>query len=448
MIFGIGRVRVACAIHRAAPNATAREQAGETTAPMIAAPVGVAARRAPHFADGHDERFFEQPARVEVGDERGRSLIKGGQEMFLHIGIVAVRIPTVTIGAIVMDGDKTRAGLHEPPRHEAGLPEEMAPVSIAQLGALSPDIERAACLVGSDQRQRAPAVTIERRTRTVVHPPLHAFKLFQQRRTLAHFLERHFGRKPLDLEGEFLVRAIAPVRIVGQIEFVHFGGERIKTAAQPTRVLARATILAALLQSSQPVGQHGIGGKIAVQSTGRILCETFDDAAHRRPVLRRGEKPAAHGHLPAFAGLHVMTAAAVIVEGVGHRADDAVLVGDRGELGQIFGDEQARRARWDGTERPANFLRRLGLQVKCLELTGPAKEEKENDGLGFCVLEMRRRFLRSENFGQRHSEQTRAADLQKLSAADLARTDLQRLTLDCQHDRNLIAFNNTGKPAF
>src|SRR5439155_7280816 len=78
--------------------------------PVIAAVIAIAIaggadaslRTAAEFAEGNDERFVQEAALVEVGDERRKATVEHGGRLVLHAGREAnVNVP----GVIVAIGD-------------------------------------------------------------------------------------------------------------------------------------------------------------------------------------------------------------------------------------------------------------------------------------------------------------------------------------------------------
>ena len=60
-------------------------------------------------------------------------------------------------------------------------------------------------------------------------------------------LHRHSRRETVDSKGQFLVRTVAPVGIIGVVTFLDGSGERVVAVAEPAPVLTGAAILAAIL---------------------------------------------------------------------------------------------------------------------------------------------------------------------------------------------------------
>lgn len=105
------------------------------------------------------------------------------------------------------------------------------------------------------------------------------------------------------------------------------------------------------------------------------------DGPHGGPVAWCGGEATADRNVPAFSGLEIMAAAAVVIEGMRHGANDAVLVGDRGHLRQVFADQEFRGSAGDGLERPANLFRSIRFQVPCFKLAGASEEHQKDDRL-------------------------------------------------------------------
>ena len=145
-------------------------------------------------------------------------------------------------------------------------------------------------------------------------------------------------------------------------------------------MFAGTSVLAFFLKCPKAVGQHHVGWHGACQPP-CLLIMVLHHRPHGGPVAWRGRKAAADGNVPAFPCLKVMTAAAVVIEGMRHGANDAVLVGDRGNLRQVFTDQEFRGSAGDGLERPANLFRSIGFQVPCFKLAGASEEHQKDDRL-------------------------------------------------------------------
>ena len=69
--------------HAAALDTAAAEQQGEAAAPVITPGVLIDLRRTAEFACDNHHRFFQQPAVVQVVEQRGNSEIEFGQQILL-----------------------------------------------------------------------------------------------------------------------------------------------------------------------------------------------------------------------------------------------------------------------------------------------------------------------------------------------------------------------------
>src|SRR5688500_10852695 len=105
-----------------------------------------------------------------------------------------------------------------------------------------------------------------------------------------------------------------------------------------------------------------------------VLAQMLDNGTNARPVARGSIEAAADRDLPRVTGLNVMPAAAMVVVGMCHAADDTELVARRGKLRQGFANEQARRLAGRGLEWPADLRRRLRLQIERLKLARSAEQ--------------------------------------------------------------------------
>src|ERR1051326_3666981 len=144
-IFGSVRIRcrlfgasVRIADDLAAEDAAATHGDGETVAPVIAAGIFVYARRAAELAGHDNEGAFEHAAIGEVAEQRGHGGIERRQEVaFQRSEVVVVRVPVA-----VIDSHAAYAGLDQSSRHEAGLPERVPAVFVAELVGLGVNVER------------------------------------------------------------------------------------------------------------------------------------------------------------------------------------------------------------------------------------------------------------------------------------------------------------------
>ena len=147
------------------------------------------------------------------------------------------------------------------------------------------------------------------------------------------------------------------------------------------------------------------------------MLEVLHHRADRRPVLRSGTESATDGDLPAFARLDVVATAAVVVEIVRHRADDAVAVGDFRQLREVFADPQPRSPAADRAHWPADVGRRVRLHVEGFVLARAAEEEQEDHRLRPWLRASRRR-LGGKHLRQRDSQEPCTTNLQHGATAE------------------------------
>ena len=157
MIFWISALAIGAAVGRSSLNACAGEQCREEGAPVIAAPLCIGFGGPPHFTDGNDQCVVQEASVIEVSQQGSACLIERGKEMLLHIVAVAVRVPAVTVHAIVVHCDESGPCFDESPGHQAGLAEEMPSISVSQLCRFLLKIKCASGFVGGDQCQCTPS---------------------------------------------------------------------------------------------------------------------------------------------------------------------------------------------------------------------------------------------------------------------------------------------------
>ena len=100
------------------------------------------------------------------------------------------------------------------------------------------------------------------------------------------------------------------------------------------------------------------------------------------PIVARGDLVEERTRL-LIAGQNVVRGDEMIVLAMRHRANDGVLVGARGETRQMLGHQQSRRLRRGRLELAAQLRRRVGFEIKRIEMAGRPREEDNDDGLPF-----------------------------------------------------------------
>ena len=116
-------VVVGAAVGEAWLHAAAGEEVGEPMWVVIAAGAAFAGRRASEFAAPPDERVFEHPALLEIGQQRCNRLIDLGGVLRMVRLKVAVLVPLVAVG----DLHEAHAALEQSPRHHALATEVLGP---------------------------------------------------------------------------------------------------------------------------------------------------------------------------------------------------------------------------------------------------------------------------------------------------------------------------------
>ena len=154
---------VAGAVHLAAADAGAGQGEAEHVPPVVAAAELVDLGRAAELADGHDQRFVQQPALVEVFDQRREADVEHRAEHVLQpVGILGVRVPQRVVDGRVArlarpaDVDQPHAGLDQPPRQQHALPPAVLAVALADPLGLVANLKRLAGLRRRSAGRRRP----------------------------------------------------------------------------------------------------------------------------------------------------------------------------------------------------------------------------------------------------------------------------------------------------
>ena len=124
----IGADGVAGAEHLRRPDAGAGQREAEDVAPVVAAADAVDLGRAAELADRHDQRLVQQPALVEVVDQRGEGDVElRAEDVLQPVGVLGVRVPHRVIDRVVarlarpVDVDEPHPGLDQPPGEQDAL---------------------------------------------------------------------------------------------------------------------------------------------------------------------------------------------------------------------------------------------------------------------------------------------------------------------------------------
>lgn len=137
-VFDLAGGGISLAVLVAALDTATREQASERTRVVIATifVLGFDLRRAAKFCRHDDQRVFQNPAFVEVGDECGVGLIEFFATPFHGGEIIIVRVPTTEL-----DFNEAHAVFDEATRQETSLREATAAVEIFGGGRFVVEIE-------------------------------------------------------------------------------------------------------------------------------------------------------------------------------------------------------------------------------------------------------------------------------------------------------------------
>ena len=134
----------------AAFEAAAGDHGGEHLAMMTASAVPgrfpLDFGRSAKFAAPPDNGAVQQAVLRQILQQRGHAFVHFRQAPAHGLEILLVRVPA----AVVVDGDVRDAALDQPARHQAGLPEGVAAVTLSQLVLLLREIEHLA-RVAQDQ---------------------------------------------------------------------------------------------------------------------------------------------------------------------------------------------------------------------------------------------------------------------------------------------------------
>ena len=146
VVLGLGGRGVGRAVDEALLDAAAGQHHAEHLGPVVAAGVGVDLRRPAELRRNHDQRRIEQPAAVQVADQRGEGLVEAGNWPRHAVLDAAVHVP-----AAVGQRHEAHARRHQPPGHQHPLAGGVAAVLVAHGPALGVDVERLAGLLRADK---------------------------------------------------------------------------------------------------------------------------------------------------------------------------------------------------------------------------------------------------------------------------------------------------------
>ena len=246
----------------------------------------------------------------------------------------------VRIPALVVDGDVGDAALHQPARHQAGLPEGVAAVALPQVVLFLREVEDLA-RVAQDQ-------------------------LVGLALGVGGGGELRVGRERVGQRveaGEVFAPRLLP--LVGDALRHHaFDGEaRLAGVAAGGEGLVARAEEAGFGEAALRLGEHDVGRNQPLVA-GVVALEERDHRAHARvDVAPAGGE----------AGLHHVGGRLMRVHAVRHAADDGVLVRLLGEQREQFADADAAHVGLDGVvERAGEVVAGFGLGVEGIDVAGAA----------------------------------------------------------------------------
>ena len=149
------------------------EEERAASSPVVSAATFVDLRGPAEFGEKHDQRVVEQPALLEIADERGERLIHAGDVIATHRHLADVRklllgdvvvVPQVSVVRViaVIDHDESRARFNESRGHQTTATDLCAAVGIANGIRLFADVEGIANLAGGQQAESARKISVDR----------------------------------------------------------------------------------------------------------------------------------------------------------------------------------------------------------------------------------------------------------------------------------------------
>ena len=291
-------------------------------------------------------RGLEEPARVEIVDQRGDGLVPGGEP-----GLEGDKERAVVVPAAVVDRHERHPRLDEPAGEEGLLAEGVAPVGIADTVGLGADVEGGLGRGGGDEVVAAGVVLVDAADRIAGGRIVKAGKAVGERPEFAALGEA----RPFDGArcGEIADPEARRIGIVADDKWGVLGAEEVRAAG------------------AGHAGQREVAG----------------EAVRRRPLVpgdrahagvEADKRTAADRDPRRSAGHHVMVAGAVVALVVAHRTDDGELVGDLRQLRHMLGELDPRHARRDRRKLAADLGRGIGLGIEGLEVRWAAIHPDED----------------------------------------------------------------------
>ena len=342
---------VGSADHLPAGSTAAGKEDRHRTRPVVAARFCLTGERgelwgAAKLTQRDHHRRLEEPAGVEVVDQRGDGLVPGGEP-----GLEGVKQRAVVVPAAVVDGHERHPRLDEPAGEEGLLAEGVSPVGIADTVRLGANVEGGLGRGGGDEVVAAGIVLVDATDRIAGGRVVEARQPVGERPQVAALGE---------------ARPLNGARC-GEIADPEAG--RVGIVADDKRSVLRAEEVRAAGAG------HAGKGEVAGEAV-RRLALVPSDRAHAG--MEADKRAAADRDPRRGAGHHVMVAGAVVALVVAHRTDDGELVSDLRQLGHVLGELDPRHARRDRRKLTTDLGRGIGLGVEGLEVRRAAIHPDQN----------------------------------------------------------------------
>ena len=458
---GRGRL-VRLPVHHTSLHPGTRHDGCVAVRPVVATIVRVAVPRRAHAADraatklahSHHQRFRQQTAFVEIGNERRQTRIKHWSRLRLHPGRQSrVDVPRVIVRVRHLgpvDLNDPRPGFDQPPRQEAALAERVLAVAITRLGRFLAQVERIPRLPRQDQPERLAVVLVDRRL---------AHRLVERRHPRIDHIPKFrasFEPSRRDLRPQPQVIDRNPIHL-GEVHVVASRIERVRVvrATEEAGIAPLADDVALLQRPRQHhERQHRLFGRL---QTDDVRTEVREVGRAWRLKLPRGRH-----FVGRVSRQHLVDRRRVVeqpVWRVAHRPDHRELVVHPGEVGQQFSELHPRKLRIDRLEHRFDVVWHVGLRVPQVQVAGAALQVDQNDALGFSeprtarnLLALRPGFFGLQDAAQRQTQRSRASDPNQLTTGQPIAQIPAVATRNYQHAHDLRqsaairSLNSSGRP--
>ncbi len=338
---GLGPEGIGLAMDVALLHPTTCHGDGEDARVVVASVGAVDFGRTAKFRADEHEGGGEHATLIQVPDEAGKGLIKGGRLAFEGALDVAVMVP-----AAIVHGDHAHACLDEASCQQETLSGAVAAIFVAQLVGFGIEVKGFAGLAGADQAVGGAVEAVHRGE---------CVGFFCGAEVLVH------GGEKAAAAFEALV-----IHILWRREIAHGEAFVRWIAAERKGAVGAAHVAAALVG-----GKHAWDGDVGRQVI--PAAEFVGDDGAEAGELDRGAR--------AIAGEHVVGATLVRRFAMGHRADQGDLVQDLGAVLELLAHILSRHA-FHGTEGAAVISAGKRLGVPGLVLGHAARQVDVDDGAG------------------------------------------------------------------